>query len=277
MGLKQWRQRRSMKDPVRGEFRPTGSYEAHPHMDSDFRDIMTGVVTGPGITPTAGEAIQDKRGRWVGHTTLPALVDRADPTDFQILWDEVVPFDDRAAAREDARRAAQAAAGAPTGAPAGAPAGEVPAPDGSAPAPAPEWARGLVADLASRGMIPGLDAESVGGVTIDAPQVTIEVGDRTGPAGGQAGTAVLRDVTDLDLPAESLPYPGGSLCSLTLDVNSPTGPYPVRTTLGFRSSRSRAAIAVPGTVLPVRIDPSDPQRVSVDVAKFYEQNPQLAP
>ena len=260
-----------MRDPVRGEFRPTGSYSPHPNGSNAFHEMMTGVVVAPGISPTAGEAMQDTGGKWVGHDSLPALVDRADPTNFQIVWDDVDKLDERASARSVAEQAARTMQTGPAPDAATGP----PAPsEGAGARAAPEWAQGLVADLAARGMIPGLDSNSLNGVTIDAPKVTIEV---DGPAEtGRPGTAVLRDVADVVVAPGSLPFADGSLCTLTLEVKGTTGPYTVQTRLGFRSSRTRAAIAVPGRVLPVRIDPTDPQRVTVDVPEFYKQNPELA-
>jgi hypothetical protein len=77
-----------MKDPVRGAFRITDWYDAHPH-ESNSRPRLTGVVTAPGIPATAGEHDSDLRGRWAIGDELPALVDRADPAKFVILWHEV--------------------------------------------------------------------------------------------------------------------------------------------------------------------------------------------
>ena len=97
-----------MRDPARGEFRVTGRYFAHPGSNS-FREVLTGVVTGPGIPPTAGEHLTDTAGRWVGHDLLPVMVDRSDPARFVILWDEVPKPDFRADARREAARAAEQA------------------------------------------------------------------------------------------------------------------------------------------------------------------------
>ena len=97
-----------MRDPARGEFRVTGRYFAHPGSNS-FREVLTGVVTGHGIPPTAGEHLTDTAARWVGHDLLPVMVDRSDPARFVILWDEVPKPDFRADARREAARAAEQA------------------------------------------------------------------------------------------------------------------------------------------------------------------------
>ena len=62
MGFKDRRLRHSLKDPVRGQFQVTGSYFAHPNGNS-YREMLTGVVTGPGCMATAGEHLDDTAGR----------------------------------------------------------------------------------------------------------------------------------------------------------------------------------------------------------------------
>jgi len=79
-----------MKYPERGIFRVTGFYDAHPR-SSPSGTRITGVITAPGIPAAAVEHQADDRGRWAGIRELPVLVDRADPSRFTILWDEVQP------------------------------------------------------------------------------------------------------------------------------------------------------------------------------------------
>ena len=100
-----------MRDPVRGEFRPTGSYFPHP-ASSNIQEMLTGVVSGPGIAPVAGEVLNDlKGGHNDGRPVLPALVDRADPAKFLVLWDELPGWSSQAqAARQAAEQAAEHAA-----------------------------------------------------------------------------------------------------------------------------------------------------------------------
>jgi hypothetical protein len=117
MGFKDWRAKHSMRDPVRGQFQVTGSYDAHPS-GSGFQSMLTGVVTGPGIPPTAGEHLDDHSGRRFHGDELPVIVDRSDPARFVIVWDEVAAKPDhravagqQAARVADAQRAAQLRAG----------------------------------------------------------------------------------------------------------------------------------------------------------------------
>jgi hypothetical protein len=129
VGLVDWRAKHNMKDPVRGVFRVTGWYDAHPHSDPPGTRL-TGVITAPGIPAFAAEHKVDGRGRWGGVDELPVLVDRADPSRFAIMWGEVRPVSwrdqehARAQAEADSFNAGQAA----------------PGPPGPDPAPADGWA-----------------------------------------------------------------------------------------------------------------------------------------
>ena len=96
-----------------------------------MQEMLTGVVTGPGIPPTPGEHLWDTGGRWIGQDVLPVLADRSDPARFVIWWDELPTPDWRADARGEAARAAERMRAA---APAAQGAGTVP--DG---APGPDW------------------------------------------------------------------------------------------------------------------------------------------
>ena len=97
-----------MKDPVRGEFRPTGSYFPHPGR-VPMQEMLTGVVSAPGVPPAPGEALNDLAGGHDGSMwpVLPALVDRAAPSRFVILWDELASPGYRGHALDQAARIAE--------------------------------------------------------------------------------------------------------------------------------------------------------------------------
>jgi hypothetical protein len=79
MSLADWRAKRQIRDPVRGMFRvsdPQGT-------------PIAGVLVAPGIPATPAEHRVGARGRWVGQSELPALIDRSEPSRFAILWSEV--------------------------------------------------------------------------------------------------------------------------------------------------------------------------------------------
>ncbi|WP_216900492.1 hypothetical protein [Nocardia alni] len=258
MGFRERRLRRSMRDPVRGEFRPTGSYFPHPGR-VPMQEMLTGVVTGPGVGPVAGEAMNDLRhGRAIGREVLPVLVDRADPTKMLVLWGELPAYDSRAEARQQAQHAAEQAqrATAKDRESAEQARSTVDAPADWArtttDAP-PDWARTLIADLVDRGVMPGGHIADI--------TTTIEYGSGSRET-WQPATAVLRGITEVPLPAEFLPGPTATMCMLTLDVSPPGAePYTVQVRQGFRSAERRAQIAVIGATLPVLIDPGNSRNV----------------
>lgn len=261
-----------MRDPVRGEFRISGEYFAHPR-NSSFRSMLTGVVSAPGVVPTPGEHLDDGSGRRIGHDVLPVLVDRADPTRFSILWQEVPEPDFRAEARRRADQAAARMRSTPE------------QPDPASPAPqespaAPGWAREMIADLTAQGLIPAGVGEPV--VVVDGGPRVIDL--TTGHLSaaeaaqlgrtGRPGTAILLAVSDVPVPRAALPSATASLCDLTLRVSHPAGrTYDAATRLGFRDAARRAQVAVVGAVLPVRIDPEDDTRVAVDVEAYDATHP----
>jgi len=108
-----WMKSKNMKDPVRGTLQVTAStYPPDSATSGNF--AINGIVTAPGIAPTAVEhsgIAKVKKWPHSGHT-LPVTVDRADPTRISIEWDEVPDSWDTA--RQNAERMAEAMRGAPT-------------------------------------------------------------------------------------------------------------------------------------------------------------------
>ena len=103
MDLRAWRRAgRGMTEPVRGVFRVADWYDPHPHWSSGRRFGLTGVITGDGVPATSADHVADWSGKWPGHEELPVVVDRANPSDFRILWGEVQPRDWGKEARERA-------------------------------------------------------------------------------------------------------------------------------------------------------------------------------
>lgn len=183
MGLKDWRKRRSMRDPVRGEFQVTDRYFAHPG-SSSAREMLTGVVSGPGVPATPGEHLDDGTGRRADHQALPVMVDRGNPMNFVILWDEVPRPGPRAGARRttaDAAAQPQAEVAAPGQAPAPEP-DSVPAADATpvaGGAPSPDWVRGVLADV-----LPNLLASGGPSIILEEGAQVIDLTRGTTPATG---------------------------------------------------------------------------------------------
>lgn len=98
-----------MAEPVRGVFRVADSYDPHPEWGSGFRFRLTGVVTADGVPATPVDHEADWNGKWVGHDELPVILDRANPSNFRILWREVEPRDWKSEARQKAARLAEKA------------------------------------------------------------------------------------------------------------------------------------------------------------------------
>ena len=88
MGISDWRAKKQMKYPERGTLRVTGFNGQHSSSSPSGARI-TGVITAPGVPATTVEHKTDEKDRWAGVQELPVLVDRADPTRFTILWEEV--------------------------------------------------------------------------------------------------------------------------------------------------------------------------------------------
>lgn len=289
MGLKDWRSRRALKDPVRGEFRPSGSYSVQPGRGPG-QEMLTGVITAPGIEPTAGQVLNDRRHphdvALSGEGALPALVDRADPARFIVLWQEVGRPDDQAEARSQAEQAQVTAEG-----PATAPAVSslVAAGDDTNDGQAPELAQQLVDEIRNNGIsgIGEVLSRALSGYPFatGGPAQAANLTAGLLPAGetarltasGERATAVLTALADVPVPQAALAAlagPTASLCDLTLEVRRSDGrSYTAQTRLGFRDAERRAAVAVIGQELPVRVDTSDDTQVAVDLAAFDAQHP----
>jgi hypothetical protein len=182
-----------------------------------------------------------------------------------ILWDEVAKPDWRVDARNEAQQAAARMRAEGTSRPTP----EVHVYDDTSGEPVPEWAKSIIDDVLTNG-VPSSGAR----VRFEAsPQIidltaghlsSAEAADLT--TRGEPATAVLVAIADVDVPQLALPGPTASLADLTLQVTRQDGrTYAARTRLGFRTAERRALIGTVGSVLPVRVDSADPNRVAVDV------------
>src|SRR5262245_34988212 len=105
MGIRSRWRAGHMKDPVSGVFKVADWYDKHPS-STPSHTTLTGVLIADGIAPRPAEAPADHHGKWVGQQELPVTVDRADPANFRVEWDQVVQNDPREAARYRATEAA---------------------------------------------------------------------------------------------------------------------------------------------------------------------------
>lgn len=272
MGIRSRWRAGHMKDPVSGVFRVTDWYDAHPHgTPTDTR--LTGVIVADGVPPTPVEAKADHHGKWAGRDELPVTVDRADPHNFRIEWDQVITTDWQATARQRALDEATRMAG-------GVPAMGVPIGTPPTPATQPPGVAGLGGDitasiqqaLRSVGMDPSILSSSNTtvhvGMGFDAPPQAIFAQQFARQAGASVpATGVVRAVHDV-APPGALPA-GMSQADLTIDVRRPDGTtYPATTRIGFGTPARRAAIATVGTTLPLLVNPNDPGRIVIDLSRI---------
>jgi hypothetical protein len=289
-----------MKDPVRGVFRVTGFYDAHPSSSPPGTRI-TGVIVAPGMPATPAEHKVDSRGRWADSHELPVLVDRSDPSRFVVLWDEVKPVSwqdrERQAAQAEAdrlnARTPDASDRTPNTAGGGSPFGfdgtaevafddvgfdEVAfddvvtvGPDGQVHETTlpPEAAAGVEAAVRQvlEGLGPMLAGESsatpYGGVN------PVEAARIVASKSGERATAIVVAVADKKPRFAALSPPGG-MADVTLEITRADGSrYTTHTVIGFSTPERRSIVAVAGKRLNVFIDPSSPQKVAIDTAGLF--------
>jgi hypothetical protein len=83
---------------------------------------------------------------------------------------------------------------------------------------------------------------------------------------GEPAQGVVVSARKLPLPPQLFPSPDASMAWLTLRVTPPDGaPYESTIRFGFRSAERFAALATPGTQLPLRFNPADRAQVTIDL------------
>lgn len=287
-----------MKDPVHGTFRVTDYYDPHPN-ESGNRLRLTGVVTAPGIPATAGEHLSDGHGRWAIGDELPALIDRADPAKFVILWDEAKQptANDRlkqqalqaAQAQADMMNAAQQHGFQHSGQPGFQQPGQPPIvitggqsmtisqlpPETRARVQAAmqqafEGMGGLSNLTGKEGARDILNAFGMGNRQDTPPPhggfSAAESAQFLAGGAGERATAVVTAVTEVPVPPGVGAFaPPGGQADLSLEITKSDGSFYTATTrVAFSSSERRASIARPGNRLSVLIDPANPSRVAID-------------
>ena len=241
-----------MSEPVEGTFQLTGCSPTD-YGASYATCSMTGVVTAPGLMPTAVHVTEmAPTNRWPQPgRVLPVVVDRADPHRLQVSWDRI-PSGREATLQMAQQLADQAAQQMQQPGWPGAPA----APQG---APGP----GVVGDP-SRPQ-PGSPG---GGLTPEQAEQAQTDGGRA--LGLRAADATVLAVHDVAVPpgAAGLLPPGG-VADLTLDVALPGyDGWTARTRLTFRSPERRAFLAAVGRRLPVLVDPDRQDVLVVDRSRL---------
>lgn len=104
-----------------------------------------------------------------------------------------------------------------------------------------------------------LPGTSGGGTTPQQANALVDDGTRA--------TATVVAAVDVPIPRllRAIVPGGGPPVDLTLDINRPDGTtHRVRTRIGFSTPERRARVAQVGATLPVRLDPTDPDKIAID-------------
>jgi hypothetical protein len=295
MGISTWRAKRQMKYPERGVLRVTGFYDALSHSAPSGTRI-TGIITAPGIPDTPVEHKSDDQDSWAGVREVPVLVDRADPSRFLILWDEAQPIswrDQELQAPPEADRITRGQYGprtsvtstvvtiGPDGQPASGPmspetAAQVQAALGSVFGQEGGQALGqMINQVAEQfGQPPRQPYGQPAGqgfAQVDPQAFDPQAFDQSRGGFDPAEAGGPQQATAMVLAAQDVPgtAPGGTV-DLTLEVTRADGStYTTATRISFATPERRAAVAIYGTMLRVRIDPNVPARIEIDPSSLF--------
>jgi hypothetical protein len=218
--------------------------------------LVSGLLLGPFPVQLVQFTAVAQRATWPSPgTELRVTADPASPLNFEVTWGEA-PDD-------------------------GSPAPLVPAQSGLSgwdPGPGGAHARALADWLAAAGFTAG----DFGGPALDrlAPGMTSLLDAASARYAsvirGQEALALMRAgepaqgevtaVRTLQFPPQMLPGAQASMVWLTLIVTPQGGePYEVTIRFGFRSPERLAELATAGTKLPLRVDPADSLKVTIDL------------
>jgi hypothetical protein len=233
---------RGIKDPVPGTYRLVScSYSSG---GAAFENCtMDGVVTAPGIPPTAVHHVSllTPTAKWPQPgQELPVTIEAGKPDRLKIHWDQVPSAAQIARSLAEQEAAAQRSADTPAD-------------------PAPQSAV-----LSAPGRpLPGTPG---GGLS---PQESAQVAAGGAAALGlQPMTGTVIAAHQLEVPA-SMPQAPGGTWDLTLDVTPPAGPgFTTVLRIGFSSPTRKTEIASIGRVLPVVSDPAHPDRIAIDTTRL---------
>jgi hypothetical protein len=282
VGLRNWLHNKHMSDPVDGMLQLTscsdGAYSA-----AYSNCQMQGVVTAPGLAPTAVEHLcmaPTKKWPQPGQT-IPVLVDRADPTRLEVRWDDMPSnreLGQQQAQQEAQRLAAQmSAAQARDEVP-----GQQPVTTTFPPNTMPPELQSLLDNFTQAAQGSGVK------VTYNVQQDVIGAPDRPvpGAAGGgltpeqaaaaasgggglQRATARVLAVHEVPIPAGMPGAPPAGLVDLTLDVALPDGGgYATSIRIGFSTPEKRVKVATVGLTLPVLVNPAARDQIAIDTGRL---------
>jgi len=286
VGLRNWLHNKHMSDPADGTLQLTScSVGAYDAAYSNCR--MQGVVTAPGLAPTAVEHVclaPTRKWPQPGQT-IPVLVDRSDPTRLEVRWDDMPGNRElgRQQAEQEAQRLAAQMSAAQAQDPAGPP-GQPPVTTAFPPGTMPPELQSLLDNFtqAAQGSgvkvtynvqqevlgAPGrpVPGAAGGGLTPEQAATAVSGG---GAAGLQPATARVLAVHDVPIPAGMPGSPPAGLVDITLDVTLPDGGgYATSMRIGFSTPEKQAKIAATGLTLPVLVNPAARDQIAIDTSRL---------
>jgi len=250
-----------LREPVEGTFRVTAVASNPEGNGRQYRARVSGVVAGPDVAATAVTTqvrglrhLEDvpKAGQ-----EYPALVDRKDPSRFQVQWPGLDDISERERNEAYSRQVAAAIR-----------LGLDPSVVPQAPPPPTRF----------RAMVRSMADERVGNGPL--PDGGMPVGTAEADQlleSGEAATATVTGIDFLNIPASVLPSPEASIANVALEIRREDGSaYRALARFGFRNQARRAQVGFVGASVAVRIDPDDPSRVALDVRDLPPVDSRLA-
>ncbi len=217
--------------------------------------LVSGLLLGPFPVQLVQLTATAPRSTWPEpDTELPAVADPANPLSFAVIW----------------RRTPDDGTPPPVVQPQSGLSGWDPGPDGKHAQALAQWlaAAGFTAgdfgaalDVVAPGMTALLDTAGAQFASVIRGRDALAL-----MRDGQPAQGVVAAVRPLRFPPQLLPSPEASMAWLTLTVTPHTGtPYEATIRFGFRSPERFTALATVGTQLPLRLDPADPRKVTIDL------------
>ncbi|MGD0553420.1 MAG: hypothetical protein ABSA93_00415 [Streptosporangiaceae bacterium] len=245
------RMRGRLREPVVGTFRVTAVSTSIEGSRREYHARVSGVVSGPEVAATAVST-------WVrglrhledvpsAGQEYDALVDRKDPSRFEVHWPP--RLDPTSEKVRDEAYSRQVAAAIRLGL------------DPSVVPPA------LPPPTRMRAIVRGMADERVGNGPL--PDGSMPVGTTEADQLLESGEAAMATITGIDflpIPAAVLPSPEASIANVALKIQREDGSsYQALARFGYRNEARRAQVGFVGASVPVRINPDDPSRVALDV------------
>jgi hypothetical protein len=234
MGVRAWLQRGKFNDPVPGTFEvhscDNGTWGG-AHVDLTANGVLS--VPGLGLVPAEFRGKVPPAKRPIVGQVLPVIVDRADPTQFRIEWDQVPSVTERVEREADITVTGADLSALP-----------------------PEAQQQIHSLLGNLGQVLQQGFVSAPHAHTPAPDWDV-------------ATATVLACHNARVPAFAMSQAPGGIVDLTLDVRLADGyEYSTKTRVAFSTPERRAKATEKGTELPVRVDPADPNRVVIDIDRI---------